>query len=86
MYKVVYSTQARKDAKKVSRAGLKSRAQKLIDIITNNPYQNPPPYEKLLGELLGSYSRRLNIQHRLIYQVYDDSSTVKIIRMWTHYE
>jgi Txe/YoeB family toxin of toxin-antitoxin system len=73
-------------AKKINIAGLKNNVQKLIDILHNNPYQNHPPYEKLAGDLLGSYSRRINIQHRLIYQVYDNEKIVKIIRMWTHYE
>jgi Txe/YoeB family toxin of toxin-antitoxin system len=86
MYQIVYSSQARKDAKKINRAGLKNNVLKLIEILHNNPYQNQPPYEKLLGNLLGSYSRRINIQHRLIYQVYEDEKIVKIIRMWTHYE
>jgi Txe/YoeB family toxin of toxin-antitoxin system len=86
VYQIVYSSQARKDAKKINMAGLKNNVQKLIDILHNNPYQNPPPCEKLIGDLSGSYSRRINIQHRLIYQVYETEKTVKIIRMWTHYE
>ncbi|GHU23070.1 addiction module protein [Spirochaetia bacterium] len=86
MYQIIYSSQVKKDAKKINRAGLKNNVMKLIEILHNNPYQNPPPYEKLLGDLLGSYSRRINIQHRLIYQIYEDEKTVKIIRMWTHYE
>jgi Txe/YoeB family toxin of toxin-antitoxin system len=86
MYQIIYSSEARKDAKKVNRVGLKNNVLKLIEILHNNPYQNPPPYEKLLGNLLGSYSRRINIQHRLIYQVYENEKIVKIIRMWTHYE
>ena len=86
MYQIIYSSQARKDAKKINRVGLKNNVLKLIEIVHNNPYQNPPPYEKLLGDLLGSYSRRINIQHRLIYQVYENEKFVKIIRMWTHYE
>jgi Txe/YoeB family toxin of toxin-antitoxin system len=86
MYQIFYSSQARKDAKKVSRAGLKDNVLKLIELLHNNPYQNPPPYEKLLGDLLGSYSRRINIQHRLIYQIYEHEKIIKIIRMWTHYE
>ena len=86
MYKIIYSSQAQKDAKKVDELGLKSNIQKIINILQNNPYQNPPPYEKLIGDLSGSYSRRINIQHRLIYQVYRTEKIVKIIRMWTHYE
>ena len=86
MYKVIYSSQAQKDAKKVSQSGLKNNIQKIIEILRNNPYQNPPPYEKLLGDLSGSYSRRINIQHRIIYQIYEKDKIVKIIRMWTHYE
>jgi len=86
MYKIIYSSQAQRDAKKVDEIGLKSNIQKIINILQNNPYQNPPPYEKLIGDLSGSYSRRINIQHRLIYQVYRTEKIVKIIRMWTHYE
>jgi Txe/YoeB family toxin of toxin-antitoxin system len=86
MYKIIYSSQAQKDAKKVSQSGLKNNIQKIIEILRNNPYQNPPPYEKLLGDLSGSYSRRINIQHRIIYQIYEKDKIVKIIRMWTHYE
>ena len=86
MYQIVYSSQAKKDAKKVNAAGLKNNVLKLIEILRINPYQNPPPYEKLWGDLLGSYSRRINIQHRLIYQIYENIKTIKIIRMWTHYE
>ncbi|MDR0349090.1 MAG: Txe/YoeB family addiction module toxin [Tannerella sp.] len=86
MYRIFYSAQARKDAKKIQRAGLKNNVLKLIELLRDNPYQSPPPYEKLLGDLLGSYSRRINIQHRLIYQIYEHEKMVKIIRMWTHYE
>jgi Txe/YoeB family toxin of toxin-antitoxin system len=86
MYQIVYSSQARKDAKKINGIGLKNNVLKLIEILHHDPYQNPPPYEKLLGNLLGSYSRRINIQHRLIYQIYENEKIVKIIRMWTHYE
>jgi Txe/YoeB family toxin of toxin-antitoxin system len=86
MYQIIYSSQARKDAKKISGSGLKNNILNLIEILHTNPYQNPPPYEKLLGDLLGSYSRRINIQHRLIYQIYENEKIVKIIRMWTHYE
>jgi toxin YoeB len=83
---LVFTKQAQKDAKKLSSAGLKSQAQKLLDILKENPYQIPPPYEKLVGDLQGAYSRRINIQHRLVYQVYNDEKTVKVIRLWTHYE
>jgi len=85
-WKVVFSKQALKDAKKINSAGLKDKTIKLLDILENNPYQNPPSFEKLVGDLTGAYSRRINIQHRLVYQIYDDLKTVKVIRMWTHYE
>ena len=85
-WKVVYTKQAQKDAKKLASAGLKSKAEMLIKILNTNPFQNPPPYEKLVGDLAGAYSRRINIQHRLVYQVSDNLKTVKVIRMWTHYE
>ena len=83
---IVYTRQAQKDAKKIASSNLKSQAQRLLDVITMNPFQNPPPYEKLVGDLAGAYSRRINIQHRLVYQVYDAEHTIKVIRMWTHYE
>jgi len=83
---VVYSSQAQKDAKKLSSAGLRDKAEKIIDILKENPWQNPPRYEKLVGDLTGSVSRRINIQHRLVYQVYEREKTVKILRMFTHYE
>jgi toxin YoeB len=83
---LVYAQQAQKDAKKLASTHLKSKAQRLLDILSKNPYQNPPPYEKLVGDLAGAYSRRINIQHRLVYQVLDSDNTVKILRMWTHYE
>lgn len=85
-WKVVYTKQAQKDAKKIASGGFKKRAQELLAVLAVNPFQNPPPYEKLVGDLLGAYSRRINIQHRLVYQVLEDSQTVKVIRMWTHYE
>lgn len=85
-WKLVYTSQAKKDAKKVSRSGLKSQAKRILAILEKNPYQNPPRYEKLVGDLTGAYSRRINIQHRLVYQILDDIRTVKVIRMWTHYE
>jgi len=85
-WKVVYTKQAQRDAKKLKSAGLKEKAQSLLEILENNPFQNPPPYEKLLGDLSGAYSRRINIQHRLVYQIIEDIKTVKVIIMWTHYE
>jgi len=81
-----YTKQAQKDARKLSQSGLKQKAQTLLAIIAENPYQNPPPYEKLVGDLTGAYSRRINIQHRLAYQVLEDKNVVKVLRMWTHYE
>ena len=85
-WRLVYTKQAKRDAKKLARSGLKAQAQRLFDILCADPYQSPPPYEKLVGDLAGACSRRINIQHRLVYQVLDDIKTVKIIRMWTHYE
>lgn len=81
-----YTKQAQKDAKKIGSTNLKPQVQRLLDVLTINPFQNPPPYEKLVGDLLGAYSRRINIQHRLVYQVYEKEHVVKVIRMWTHYE
>ena len=86
MWRLVFTKQAQKDAKKISAARLKSKAEKLLDILRENPYQTPPPFEKLLGDLAGAYSRRINIQHRLVYQILDKEKAVKVIRMWTHYE
>ena len=86
MWRVVFTKRALKDAKKLSAAGLRSKAETLLDILRENPYQTPPPFEKLIGDLSGAYSRRINIQHRLVYQIIDDEKTVKVIRMWTHYE
>ena len=85
-WSLVYTKQAQKDAKKLAKSGLKKKTIELLDILKTNPYQNPPPYEKLVGDLSGAYSRRINIQHRLIYQVLKSESIVKVIRMWTHYE
>ncbi|MBQ0721374.1 MAG: Txe/YoeB family addiction module toxin [Gammaproteobacteria bacterium] len=85
-WKLLYTKQAQKDAKKLSASGLKKKAQALLDVIKEDPYQNPPPYEKLVGDLSGAYSRRINIQHRLVYQVYEEKYAIKIIRLWTHYE
>jgi len=86
IWKVVFTKQAQKDAKKLSASGLKSKAEEIIDILKTNPYQNPPSYEKLVGDLSGAYSRRLNIQHRIVYQIINDDKVVKVLRMWTHYE
>jgi toxin YoeB len=86
MWRVVFTKQAQKDAKKLSAAGLRPKAEKLIAILRENPYTTPPPFEKLLGDLSGAFSRRINIQHRLVYQILDDEKVVKVIRMWTHYE
>lgn len=85
-WQLVFTKQAQKDAKKLSAAGLRSKAEKLLDIIRQDPYQNPPPYERLVGDLAGAVSRRINIQHRLVYQVVEERNVIKIIRMWTHYE
>jgi Txe/YoeB family toxin of toxin-antitoxin system len=85
-WSIVFTKQAQKDAKKLASSNLKPQAQRLLDIMAENLFQNPPPYEKLIGDLAGAYSRRINIQHRLVYQVYDAEKTVKVIRMWTHYE
>lgn len=86
MWRVVFTKQAKKDAKKLASAGLRSKAEKLLDILRENPYKTPPTFEKLLGDLSGAYSRRINIQHRLVYQILDNEKVVKVIRMWTHYE
>jgi len=83
---LVFTAQAKKDAKKLASSGLKAQAQRLLDVLAANPYQTPTRYEKLVGDLAGAYSRRINIQHRLVYQVLDDARVVKVIRMWTHYE
>jgi len=85
-WSLVYTKQAQKDAKKLASSGLKSKAEKLLIILEQNPFQNPPPFEKLVGDLAGAYSRRINIQHRIVYQVYEEEKTVKVIRLWTHYE
>jgi toxin YoeB len=85
-WKTVFTRQSLKDAKKIKKTGLRSQVESLLDILKNNPFQNPPPYEKLVGDLQGAYSRRINIQHRLVYQVLKKEKIVKIIRMWTHYE
>jgi toxin YoeB len=85
-YLLVFAKQAQKDAKKLASAELKPKAQSLLDILANDPFQNPPPYEKLIGDLAGAYSRRINIQHRLVYQVLKTERVVKVLRLWTHYE
>lgn len=85
-WKLVFTKQAQKDAKKLRASGLKPKAERLLAILEKDPFQNPPPYEKLVGDLSGAYSRRINIQHRLVYQVLADVKTVKVIRLWTHYE
>ena len=85
-WSLAYTKQAKRDAKKPSRSGLKPQAEKLLTILATNPYEPPPPYEKLVGDLTGACSRRINIQHRLVFQLLDDIKPVKIIRMWSHYE
>jgi len=83
---LVYTKQAQRDAKKLSASGLKPKAEELLALIADNPYRKPPPFEKLVGDLSGAYSRRINIQHRLVYEVLDEDRVVKVLRMWTHYE
>lgn len=85
-WKLVYTRQAQKDAKKIAAVGYKKQAEALLAILSENPYQNPPPYEKLIGDLSGAISRRINIQHRLVYQVLEEDRIVKVFRMWSHYE
>ncbi len=85
-WSLVYTKQAQKDAKKLATSGLKNKAKALLKVLEQNPFQNPPPYEKLVGDLAGAYSRRINIQHRIVYQVYEEEKKVKVIRLWTHYE
>ena len=85
-WRIVFTRQAQKDAEKVSASNLKPKAEKIIKILRQNPFLTPPPYEKLVGDLTGAFSRRLNIQHKIVYQVIADEKTVKIVRMWTHYE
>lgn len=85
-WEVVFTKDAQKDSKKISSAGLRAKVEGLIDVLADNPYQNPPPFEKLVGDLSGAYSRRINIHHRLVYQVLDKEKVVKVIRMWSHYE
>nr|WP_303649922.1 Txe/YoeB family addiction module toxin [Desulfobotulus pelophilus] len=85
-WKLVFTKQAQKDAKKISSSGLKSKAEDILGILKQNPYQTPPPYEKPVGDLSGACSRRLNLQHRIVYQILNDEKTVKVLRMWTHYK
>lgn len=85
-WRVVFTRQAQKDAKKIAAAGLRPRAEELLNLLAENPFRTQPPYEKLVGDLKGAYSRRINIQHRLVYQVMEELRVVKVIRMWTHYE
>lgn len=85
-WQLVYTKQAQKDAQKLAAAGLKDKAKALLAVIQENPFQNPPPYEKLVGDLAGAYSRRINIQHRLVYMVLPDEQVVKVLRLWSHYD
>jgi Txe/YoeB family toxin of toxin-antitoxin system len=85
-WNLVYTRQAQKDAKRLAASGLREKAQKLLDLLAKDPFSKPPPFEKLVGDLAGAYSRRINIQHRLVYQVLPERRTVKVLRMWTHYE
>ena len=85
-WRVVFTKQAQRDGKKISQAGLRDKVESQLEIIRKNPFKSPPPFEKLVGDLTGAYSRRINIQHRLVYQVLEDERTVKVIRMWTHYK
>ena len=85
-WQIAYTKQAQKDAQKLASSGLKEKAKELLKVIEGNPFQNPPPYEKLVGDLAGAYSRRINIQHRLVYQVLEEEHVVKVLRLWTHYE
>lgn len=86
MWQLYYTKQAQKDARKLASYGLKNKAQNLLSIIQQDPYQNPPPYEKLVGDLSGAYSRRINIQHRLVYQILETKKSIKVLRLWSHYE
>lgn len=85
-WRIVYTSQARKDAKRLAASGLKTQALGLLDVLADDPYRTPPPFEKLVGDLRGAYSRRINIQHRLVYEILDEVRVVKVLRMWTHYE
>lgn len=85
-WEIVYSKQAMKDAVKLAASGLKPKAQELLAVLASDPFQNPPPFEKLVGDLVGAYSRRINIQHRIVYEVFTQEKIVRVLRMWTHYE
>lgn len=85
-WQVVYTKQAQRDAKKLTSSGLKSKAQELLAILAEDPFKRPPPFEKLVGDLAGAYSRRINIQHRLVYEILEDERIVKVLRLWSHYE
>ena len=85
-WKVVFTKQVQKDARKLAAAGMKPKAENLLDVLREDPWQSPPPFEKLSGDLVGAYSRRINIQHRLVYQILEEDQVVKVLRMWTHYE
>ena len=85
-WRLVFTRQAQKDARKLASSGLKPKAQELLDLLAEDPYRKPPPFEKLVGDLAGAYSRRINIQHRLVYQVFEDERVVKVLRLWSHYE
>ena len=85
-WQLLYTRQAQKDSLKLAAAGLKAKAQGLLDLLAEDPFQRPPPYEKLVGDLAGAYSRRINIQHRLVYEVHPEACIVRVLRMWTHYE
>lgn len=86
MWEVVFSKQATKDARKIAESGLKEKAAALLKVLSEDPFKTPPPYEKLIGDLEGAYSRRINIQHRLVYEVFREKAVVRVLRMWTHYE
>ena len=86
MYQIVFSKQAMKDRRLIAQAGLEKRAKALLTVLAENPFQSPPPYEKLVGDLAGFYSRRINVQHRLVYSVHEEEKIIKVLRLWTHYE
>lgn len=85
-WRVVFTRQAQKDAKRISSAGLRTKVEYLLEVLRDDPYRSPPPFEKLVGDLTGAYSRRINVQHRLVYEILPEARTVKVIRMWTHYD
>jgi Txe/YoeB family toxin of toxin-antitoxin system len=85
-WRVVFTRQAQKDAKRISSAGLRTKVEYLLELLRDDPYRSPPPFEKLVGDLTGAYSRRINVQHRLVYEILAEARTVKVIRMWTHYD